>query len=137
MAVGNGKKPVHEYLKGELVAGGLRGLLKGGKNYEQEAQKIVEKLKEDYPFVAEILGGLPATQTDEAVAPGTITIYIHEGRARFTCNVKSSSQTIFGEVGDIVNIWASIDLALLTGQVSSKRFTERVSASGNEADIPH
>jgi len=137
MAVQNGKLLKAAEANGGTLSGGLRGLLKGGKNYEQEAQKIVEELKKTYPFVAEILGGLPATPTDEAVAPGTITIYIHEGRARFTCNVKSSSQTIFGEVGDIVNIWASIDLALLTGQVSSKRFTERTSTSANEADIPH
>jgi len=137
MSASNGKLSKAADSNGGTISGGLRGLLKGGKDYEKEAQKIVQALKEEFPFVAEILGGLPADATNEAVAPGTITIYIHEGRARFTCNVKSSSQTIFGEVGDIVNIWASIDLALLTGQVSSKRFTERPSTSGNEADIPH
>jgi len=137
MGKDNGKLAKAAEANGGVLSGGLRGLLNGGVDYAKEAQKIVEALKKEYPLVAEILGGLPATADYEAVAPGTITIYIHEGRVRFTANVKSNSQTLFGEVGDVVNIWASINLALLTGQVSSKRFTERTSTSGNEADIPH
>jgi len=137
MGKDNGKLSKAAEANGGTLSGGLRGLLSGGTDHAKEAQKIVQVLREAYPLVAEILGGLPATSEFEAVAPGTITIYIHESRVRFTANVKSNSQTLFGEVGDVVNIWASINLALLTGQVSSKRFTERTATSGNEADIPH
>ena len=137
MGKDNGKLSKAASANGGALSGGLRTLLNGGKDYEKAAQQAVEALKEEFPIVAEILGGLPKTADAEAVAPGTITIYVHEGRARFTINVKSCSQTIFGELEDIVNVWGSINCALLTGAVSSKRFTERNATSGNEADIPH
>lgn len=137
MAHANGKLAKAAAANGGVVSGGLRALLNGGRDYEKAAQEAVAAIKEEFPIVAEILGGLPKTADAEAVAPGTITIYIHEGRARFTINVKSSSQTIFGELEDIVNVWGSINCALLTGSVSSKRYTERTTTSGNEADIPH
>jgi len=137
MAVGNGKLSKAASANGGALSGGLRTLLNGGRDYEKAAQEAVEALKKEFPIVAEILGGLPATADSPAVAPGTVTIYVHEGRARFTINVKSYSQTLFGDVEDLVNIWGSINCALLTGAVSSKRFTERPSTSGNEADIPH
>ena len=74
MSASNGKLSKAADQNGGVISGGLRGLLKGGKDYEKEAQKIVQALKEEFPFVAEILGGLPADATNEAVAPGTITI---------------------------------------------------------------
>jgi len=137
MAHANGKLQKAAAANGGVVSGGLRSLLNGGKDYEKAAQQAVEALKEEFPIVAEILGGIPKSADAEAVAPGTITIYVHEGRARFTINVKSYSQTLFGEVEDVVNIWGSINCALLTGAVSSKRYTERPATGGNEADIPH
>jgi len=104
---------------------GLRSLINGGKDHDSEAQKLVKCLAKDFPLVAEILGGLPEKGEEGKVSPSAVTIFIHEGKARFSCNVKSAEKTLIGEIGDLVNLWGSINSALLTGQVSSKRYTER------------
>jgi len=111
---------------------GLRDLLKGGKDHDAEAIEITKSLKKDFPFVAEVLGGCPATKTEEAVLSGTITIFIHEGKARFSVNVKSQGKTFIGDLADIANPWGSINSALAMGDVSSKRYSERTAVSTAE-----
>lgn len=104
---------------------GLRNLLNGAKDDEKSAKKVVKPLEKEFPLVAEILGGSPATEKEAAISPGTITIFIHGGKARFSANVKSAEITLIGDVADIVNLWGSINSAILVGDVSSKRYTER------------
>lgn len=104
---------------------GLRDLLNGGKDHAGEALKIAKPLSKDYPIVAEILGGIPEKGDQRAVSGGTITFFIHEGKARFSVNVKGEEKTFLGEVADILNPWGSINSAMLVGDVSSKRYTER------------
>lgn len=111
---------------------GLRDLLNGGKDYEAEAQKIAKPLAKEYPLVAEILGGLPEKDGKPAVSAGTVTIFIHEGKARFSVNVKSAERTFIGDLPDLLNPWGCINSALLTGGVSSKRYTGRQTSLSEE-----
>jgi len=104
---------------------GLRDLLNGEKDHGEEARKAVKAIAKDFPHVAEILGGLPAKDGKDAVSPSAITIWVQDGKARFSTNVKSASKTILGDVADIANPWASINCIIGTGEVSSKRYTER------------
>jgi hypothetical protein len=113
---------------------GMRSLLKNGKDYDEEARKIVKPLEKEFPLVAELLGGLPETKTDPAVSPGTVTIFIHEGKARFSINVKSASRTFIGDLADILNPWGAINTALLMGDVSSKRYTGQPASLAKEGD---
>lgn len=111
---------------------GLRDLLNGGKDHEAEAQKIAKPLAKEYPFVAEILGGIPEKGDQKAVSGGTITFFIHEGKARFSANVKGAEKTFLGEIADILNPWGSINSAMLVGDVSSKRYTDRKATLAGE-----
>lgn len=113
----------------------LRKLLKGGKDYEEEARKITKPLEKEFPLVAQILGGMPATKTDDAVSPGTITIFIYEGKARFSANVKSQEKTFIGDLEDITNPWGSINTAFLLGGISAKRYADRVSSLPKPGDM--
>lgn len=106
---------------------GLRDFLNGEKDNGEEARKLVKGLVKEFPLVAEVLGGLPEKGGQAEVSPSAITIFIHGGRIRFSTNVKSAGKTILGEVNDVLNPWGSINSALLTGEVSSKRYTERES----------
>lgn len=106
---------------------GLRDLLNKGKDHDAEAYKICEVLRQEFPLVAEILGGMPAEGTQPAVSPGTITFFVREGRVRFSANVKSQEKTFIGEIADALNPWGCVNTALLTGDVSSKRYTDRMS----------
>jgi hypothetical protein len=103
----------------------LRELLSKGKDYDEKAREVTKKLEKAYPFVAQILGGCKATATAEAIAPGTITFWIHEGKPKFTANIKSAGESFIGEVIDIENPWESVNTAMLLGHVSSKRHSER------------
>jgi len=120
-----------------MVKGGLRGLLGKDKDYDGEAYKAVESIREECPLVAEILGGVKASQTEPAVAPGSITIYFREGRLCWSANVKSAKATFFGTVADITNPWGSINSALLLGECSQKEYSERLSNGMSLADVPH
>lgn len=110
-------------------AGSMRDLLTRKKDPSIEAQKIVACLREDYPYVADLLGGMPEKGDQKAVSPGTITLFVHEGKARFSANVKSEELTFIGDVADIANPLGSINTALAMGDVSSKRYTDRSSTS--------
>jgi len=113
---------------------GLRDLINGGKDNDLEAQKVAKVLAKDYPLVAEILGGLSEKGDSPKVSPSAITIFIHEGKARFSTNVKSAERTLIGEIEDLENPWGSINTALLTGGVSSKRYTARVNGMTPEQE---
>lgn len=113
---------------------GLRSLVTEETKNGAAARKIVEKLKDDYPWVAEILGGLEADGSQAEILPGTITIFIHEGKARFSVNVKSVEKTFIGEIGDVLNPWASINCALAMGDVSSKRYSARPASMTKEQE---
>lgn len=113
---------------------GLRDLINGGKDHDAESQKIVKCIAKEYPLVAEILGGLPEKGDEKKVSPSAITIFIHEGKARFSTNVKSAEQTFIGDLVDLENPWGSINTALLTGGVSSKRYTARTNGMTPEQE---
>jgi len=111
---------------------GLRDLLNGEKDHGEEARKAVKAISKDFPHVAEILGGLPEKDGKAAVSPSAITIWIQDGKARFSSNVKSASRTILGDIADLANPWGSINCILGTGEVSSKRYTEQKASMTEE-----
>jgi len=111
---------------------GLRDLLQKENRNGSHARKAVEALQKEYPLVAELLGGLEAKDGQPEVSPGTITIFVHEGKARFSINVKSAEKTFIGDLADVVNPWGSINSALMMGDVSSKRYTDRTPSYTDE-----
>jgi len=104
---------------------GMRGLLFREKDVSGEARKVARPLAENFPFVFELLGGLEADGEEPEVSPGTVTIFIHEGKARFSANVKSLKKTFIGDVDDVVNPWAAINTALAMGDYNEKAMREQ------------
>lgn len=113
---------------------GLRDLLNGGKDHGEANRKIAAALKKEFPLVAEILGGLPENGKSPAIPGSAITIYIREGKACFSTNVKAASVTLYGGIADILNPWGCINSVILLGEVSSKGYTEPVSKLTKEQE---
>lgn len=103
---------------------GLRDILKAEKDNGCEARKAVKIIAKEFPHVAEILGGIQGKEGETEVSPSAITIWIQDGQARFSTNVKSMSRTIIGDVADLAKPWESINYAIGDGKVSSKRYSE-------------
>jgi len=106
---------------------GLIDLLKQEKDNGTEARKACKAIAKDFPHVAEILGGIAGKEGQEPISPSAISIWIQDGQARFSTNVKSASRTIIGDIADLSKPWESINYAIADGKVSSKRFTEQKS----------
>jgi len=121
--------------KGGLTT--LRSLFVGERSSNSANRKAVNGLASIHPFIAEILGGVEASGDQKEILPGSITIFVREGKVRFSANVKSADTTIIGEVSDPINVWDSITYALSSGEVSSKRYSERVSSSTEKQDPPY
>lgn len=111
---------------------GLRDLLTKEKPNGEAARKLCKPLSKEFPFVAEILGGIEAKGDQIEVSNGTITFYVHDGKIRFSANVKSAEKTFIGDVADILNPWGSINTALQMGDVSSKRYTDPKASLSDE-----
>jgi len=124
-------------INGGTISGGLRGLVTGGKDVCKQNQKAVEVLREECPLVAEILAGIPADGEQPAFEGSPITFFINDGRLRFSANVKSSLIKFVGDVADPLLPWHSINTALLTGDVSSKRYTEQPYTRTETMEPPH
>ena len=118
-------------------SGGMRSLFRQEKDTVAAARKVVEKLKDDYPYIFELLGGSPAEGTLPAVEPGMLVIFVRDGELRFSANVNSIMLKFYGACQDVLNPWGSINLALAMGEVTTKEITERPSTSGKASDIPH
>ena len=104
---------------------GLRDLIKKETNRNAEARELAKPLEKDFPFVAELLGGIAAKGQSPEVPPSTITFFFHEGKIRFSTNVKGLGKTLIGDVADVTNPWGSINTALAMGECSQKDYTER------------
>lgn len=113
----------HENSRGPTPS--ISALFYGAKDQVALARDLVEPIRDQWPLIADILGGLPATKEREAILGGTITIYIRDGQVKWSANVKGAETTFNGEIKDLKQPFDSIECALLTGQVSSKRYTER------------
>lgn len=113
----------------------VRSLFVGSKSGHDVDRRAVEKLGVEHPLIATILGGIGPQGDVAEVEPGSITFFVREGRIRFSVNVKSADTTIIGEVADAVNPWQSVEYALKGGQVSSKRYSDRPSASKEDQKL--
>jgi len=100
-------------------------MLGGSSDSVGSARKLVAELSNNCPLVADLLSGLPASNSGPEVPGGTITFSIREGKIRFSANVKGAEKTFFGDIEDILKPWESIESAFMVGAVSSKRYTER------------
>jgi hypothetical protein len=103
----------------------LRDLVTKESPNGKASRKIADQLREKYPLIAEILGGVEKNGDQPEISAGTITVFLREGKARFSANVKSAEATFIGEIEDISNPWGSIEVALQTGQVNQKKYTEQ------------
>lgn len=109
--------------KNGKTIGSLRYLCTGGQDEAEKAFKAADCFREEFPIVAELLGGIPATATEPAISAGAITFYIRGGRLQWSANCKSQEKTFYGEVADSLNPWASINTGVLLGEVSTKTYT--------------
>lgn len=128
----NTKNGVSKHEDMAEAPGNLRSLLGGKDGGVRSSRKLVEPLRDEYPLVAEILGGLEASGKEPEVPGGTITFSIREGKIRFTANVKSAKKTFYGDVADIANPWGSVNSAFLTNQVAEREYTERTASLTEE-----
>lgn len=104
--------------------GSLRGFLGGDLDEVKRAGKVVDPMREKFPVVCEILGGIAGDSKHDAVMGGTLTFFVREGKLRFSCNVKSAEKTFIGEINDVLEPWEGVEFAFRCGAVSSKRYTE-------------
>jgi len=107
----------------------FRDLVTGGKNEFTSRSKAVESIKESCPLVAEILTGSPAEGGNPEVSPGSVSFYLDGSQVKFAIYVKSPESKFFGVVQDVLNLFASINSALLLGDVSRKRHSEQENGS--------
>lgn len=115
----------------------LRSLFVGAKSGHAVDRRAVEKLGVQYPAIAAILGGSEPSGDVAEVEPGSITFFVREGRIRFSANVKSADTTIIGEVSDALSPWESIEYSLRAGEVSSKRYSDRLNGGGKKEEIAY
>lgn len=119
------------------ATGGIRSLFRQEKDTVAAAREVLEKLRDDYPYIYELLGGSPAEGTLPAVEPGMLVIFVRDGELRFSANVNSIMLKFYGRCQDVLNPWGSINTALAMGDVTTKEITERPFSSGKSTDIPH
>lgn len=105
--------------------GDLREMLKGKAGDDGAARKAVEDIRDAFPLVADILGGIAGGKGQPEILPGTITFFVKDGVARFSINVKSAEMSFIGDLADVADPWNSVEIAMKTGKVSSKRYTEQ------------
>ena len=103
------------------ASGGLRGLVLGVEDNSERRSRAVEPLEDQFPLVAQALAGLPKSDHDEEVPPGTITFWLDGSTMKFTYSVKSVGITYFGVVADVMSPWRSVNDAILLGALSRKR----------------
>ena len=125
MARSNGSTADQSRQGAPAARGSLRALLVKDGDNDEATQKAVAALTAEYPIVAEILGGRPASGTQAAVQPGSITLYVRNGRLCWSAVVKSEKMKFYGEVADVVNPYGSINSAMLLGECSMLPYTER------------
>jgi hypothetical protein len=109
-------------------------MLAGKKDDGGKDRKAVDCIREVFPMVADILGGIEAGKGQPAILPGTISFWLKDGVARFSVNVKSAEMSFIGDVADLANPFKSVELAMVSGKVSSKRYTERASSMTPEQE---
>jgi len=117
--------------------GSIRSLFRQEKDTVAAARKVVEKLRDDFPYIYELLGGSPAEGTLPAVEPGMIVIFVRDGELRFSANVNSILLKFYGQVQDVVNPWGSINTALAMGEVTTKAIPEPASTIPPGTTLPH
>jgi len=115
--------------------GSFRDIVAGGKNEYGQREKGTKALKKETPLVSEVLTGSPAEGTSPEVSAGTIAFFMDGAQMKFSVFVKTPETKFFGVVQDILNPWASVNAALLLGDVSRKRHSEHVNGSPTHEDI--
>jgi len=119
------KNGVH-HLEGQTeLFGGLRSILQGKTSSDDANRKAVDSIRESYPLIAEILGGMKAEKGQPEVLPGTLNFYVRDGVVKFSINVKSEKTTLFGDLADIAKPFDSIECALAAGKFASKPYSEQ------------
>jgi len=103
----------------------LRDMVKKEGSNGKKNREAVKALRKDFPLVAELLGGSEQKGELPEVASGTITFFIHDGKARITGNVKDLMTSFLCDIPDLLNPWQCIEYALKSGECSQKDYTGR------------
>lgn len=122
---------------GGVLHGGLRGILRGGKNHAAANRKALATIAAECPTVCDILAGIEANGEEPEFVPSPITFFIQDGRLRFSARVKTSLIKIVGDVQDPKLPWHSIESAILTGECGQFDYTEYKATTTEVAEPPH
>jgi len=108
-------------------------LVQGENGSTKAKQAALEPLAKETPLVAQVLQGREAAGTSPAISGGSVSFYMDGNRMKFTIFVKSPEQKFFGVVADVLNPWGSVNSALLVGDVSRKRHSDKLDSNGGVA----
>lgn len=129
MVLNNGKQGVSKHEGLQPLQHGVASLLFGGADPAAQCRDAVKPWADCWPAIAILLGGMPETKDQPAFDGGTVTFFVRDGKIRFSVNVKALDKTFIGEVADPLKPFDSVELAMTTGMVSSKRYSERMNGS--------
>jgi len=129
MAVQKSSIGVHKDADSPVVFSGLRELGGPSDGGVDATRRVVSSLDDEFPVVAQLLGGVPKEGKMPELAGGSISFYVRDGKLKFTASVKSMGKVFYGEVADPLKPWEGVNWAMMTNQVSSKGYTERPNGS--------
>jgi hypothetical protein len=79
-----------------------------------------EGLREEYPELADVLCGVAAADGEAAIPAATVTLYVKDGRLRFSVGGKDADVCFFGEVADASKGLLGVEEALSRGALGVK-----------------
>lgn len=80
----------------------------------------VDEFRGDYPNLADLLTGCEANGSMGALPPFKLTLFVNEGRLRFSCSSKDYDLWGVGELECPADGLVAVEEALATGRVSWK-----------------
>lgn len=98
----------------------LRGLITGKTDVADKARKSVDGIREKYPIIADVVGGVAGDGKNAELEPGKLSFFTRDGVFRFSLFVKSAETIFFGDVEDPSDPFGSAEFAMKTGKFSQK-----------------
>lgn len=82
-------------------------------------------LRDEFPELADVLLGVAAVGTDPAIGAGTVTLFVRDGRLRFSVSVNGGDVCFFGEVPDASKGLQGVEQVISEGRLGVKHEKRR------------